>query len=72
MRLPRLENLADICDQSAANGTPVRAIVGQDPVGFAEAFLQNYLEGQWINKERKRLTDAIDRAAGDVQTPTPL
>ena len=40
-------------------------IVGDDPVEFAETFLANYSEGQWINKERKRLTDAIDRVAGD-------
>lgn len=58
-----LEDLADLFEQSAANGTPIRAIVGEDPVEFAEAFLQNYSEGQWINKERKRLNDAIDRVA---------
>lgn len=60
-----LEDLADLFEQSAANGTPIRAIVGEDPVEFAEAFLQNYSEGQWINKERKRLTDTIDRVAGN-------
>lgn len=60
-----LEDLADLFEQSAANGTPIRAVVGEDPVEFAEAFLQNYSEGQWINKERDRLTNAIDRAAGD-------
>jgi DNA-binding ferritin-like protein (Dps family) len=59
-----LEDLADLFEQSAANGTPIRQIVGQDPVEFAETFLQNYSEGQWINKERERLTSAIDRAAG--------
>ena len=59
-----LEDLADLFEQSAANGTPIRAVVGEDPVEFAEAFLQNYSEGQWINKERERLTHAIDRAAG--------
>ena len=32
---------------------------------FAETFLQNYSEGQWINKERERLINAIDRAAGE-------
>ncbi|UVK37583.1 DUF1048 domain-containing protein [Mesorhizobium sp. AR10] len=58
-----LEDLADLFEQSAANETPIRAIVGQDPVEFAEAFLRNYSEGQWINKERKRLTDAIDGVA---------
>jgi DNA-binding ferritin-like protein (Dps family) len=61
-----LEDLADLFEQSAANRTPIRAIVGEDPVEFAETFLQNYSEGQWINKERERLTNAIDRAAGDT------
>ena len=60
-----LEDLADLFEQSAASGTPIRAIVGDDPVEFAETFLANYSEGQWINKERKRLTDTIDRVAGD-------
>lgn len=58
-----LEDLADLFEQSAANGNPIRAVVGEDPVEFAEAFLQNYSEGQWINKERKRLTNAIDGVA---------
>lgn len=50
-----LEDLADLFEQSAANGTKVRAIVGKNPVEFVEVFLQNYTEGQWINKERERL-----------------
>jgi DNA-binding ferritin-like protein (Dps family) len=54
-----LEDLADLFEQSAASGTPIREIVGDDPVEFAETFLQNYSEGQWINKERKRLNEAI-------------
>ncbi len=60
-----LDDLADLFEQSAASGTPIRAVVGDDPVEFAETFLQNYSEGRWINKERERLTNAIDRAAGD-------
>ena len=60
-----LEDLADLFEQSAAGGTPIRAIVGDDPVEFAETFLANYSEGRWINKERMRLTDTIDRVAGD-------
>jgi len=60
-----LEDLADLFEQSAAGGTSIRAIVGHDPVEFAETFLANYSEGRWINKERKRLTDTIDRVAGD-------
>ena len=60
-----LEDLADLFEQSAATGTPVRAIVGEDPVEFAEAFLRNYPEGSWINRERVKLTSAIERAAGE-------
>lgn len=60
-----LEDLAELFEQSAADGTPIRAIVGDNPVEFAETFLQNYSEGQWINKERERLTKAIDRVTND-------
>ena len=62
-----LEDLADLFEQSAATGTPIRAVVGEDPVAFADEFLKNYSQGQWINKERERLTTAIDRVAGDEQ-----
>lgn len=62
--LAMLDDLADLFEQSAASSTPIRAIVGDDPVEFAETFLRNYSEGQWINKERERLNDAIDRVAG--------
>ncbi len=60
-----LEDLADLFEQSAASRTPIRAIVGDDPVEFAETFLANYSQGQWIDKERQRLTETIDRVAGD-------
>ena len=62
--LSMLEDLADLFEQSAANGTPIREVVGEDPVEFAEAFLRNYPKGQWISRERERLTNAIDRVAG--------
>ncbi|WP_285244675.1 DUF1048 domain-containing protein [Pseudarthrobacter sp. fls2-241-R2A-127] len=62
-----LEDLADLVEGAAADGTPVRSIVGEDPVEFAEAFISNYSDGQWINKERKRLADSINQAtAGDA------
>ena len=60
-----LSDLADLFERSAADGTPIREVVGEDPVEFAETFLQNYSEGQWINKERERLTSTIDRAAAE-------
>ncbi len=59
------EDLADLFEQAAADGTPIREIVGEDPVEFVEAFVQNYEKGGWISRERQRLTTAIDRAAGD-------
>ena len=58
-------DLADLWERAAVDGTPVRAIVGDDPVEFADTFIQNYTDGQWINKERKRLTDAIDQAVAE-------
>ena len=60
-----LDDLADLIEQSAADGTSIRAVVGQDPVEFAEAFLENYSDGQWIHKERERLTHAINGVADD-------
>ena len=60
-----LEDLADLIEQAAADGTPIRDTVGDDPVDFAETFIRNYSDGQWVNSERKRLTDTIDRAAAD-------
>jgi DNA-binding ferritin-like protein (Dps family) len=59
-----LGDLADLFEQSAADGTPIREIVSEDPVDFAETFMRNYTGGQWINKERERLIKAIDAAAG--------
>ena len=59
------EDLADLFEQSAAAGTPVRDIVGEDPVEFAETFLANYPEGSWISRERVRLTSAVERAAAE-------
>ncbi|MFC9350547.1 DUF1048 domain-containing protein [Arthrobacter sp. NPDC057013] len=64
-----LEDLADLFEQSAASETPIREVVGEDPVEFAETFLQNYAEGQWINKERKRLTQAIEGITKEEEVP---
>jgi DNA-binding ferritin-like protein (Dps family) len=59
------EDLAELFEQGAANGTPIRQIVGEEPVEFVETFLRNYPTGQWIVKERDRLTSAIEVAAGE-------
>ncbi|WP_261164852.1 DUF1048 domain-containing protein [Microbacterium sp. Marseille-Q6965] len=60
--LRMLGDLADLFEEHAANGTPVRDIVGDDPVEFAEEFVANYSDGAWINREKERLKKAIDRA----------
>jgi DNA-binding ferritin-like protein (Dps family) len=58
-------DLIDLFEESAANGTTIRQIVGEDPVEFIETFVRNYPKGQWIIRERERLTNAIERAAGE-------
>ena len=63
--LTMLDDLADLFEQAATDGTPVREIVGEDPVDFAETFLRNYPAGRWISRERDRLARAIEHAAGE-------
>ena len=55
-------DLVELWERAAADGTPIRAIVGDDPVEFAETFAQAYSGRQWIDKERARLTKAIEDA----------
>ena len=59
------EDLVDLFEQSAANRTPIREIVGEDPVEFLEAFVRNYPDGHWRIRERDRLISAIERAEGE-------
>ncbi len=58
-------DLADLWERAAIDGTPVRAIVGDDPADFTESFARAYGGKEWQDKERTRLTTAIDAAAGD-------
>jgi DNA-binding ferritin-like protein (Dps family) len=53
------EDLAELFEQAAADGTPVREIVGADPVEFVETFVGNYMTPGWIAREQARLADAI-------------
>jgi DNA-binding ferritin-like protein (Dps family) len=57
-----LGDLADLWERAAVDGTPVREIVGADPVEFAESFAQAYGGKRWIDKERDRLAKAVDDA----------
>lgn len=60
-----LEDLADVFEQAAAADASIRGVVGDDPVRFADEFLLKYSEGEWIDKERKRLVEAIARAEAE-------
>lgn len=53
----------DLWERAAVDSTPIRAIVGDDPVAFAEDFASAYRGTQWIDKERARFVRAIDAAA---------
>jgi DNA-binding ferritin-like protein (Dps family) len=60
-----LNDLADLLEQSVAAGTPIRDVVGSDPVQFADTFMDNYGGGSWIRKERARLAKAMDAAEAE-------
>jgi DNA-binding ferritin-like protein (Dps family) len=57
-----LGDFADLWERAAADGTSVRAIVGENPVEFADTFAQTYTGTHWIDRERARLTKAIEDA----------
>jgi len=54
-----LGDFADLWERASLDGTPVSAIVGNDPIEFIETFAQAYGGTRWIDKERARLTRAI-------------
>ncbi|GGH46218.1 DUF1048 domain-containing protein [Microbacterium album] len=62
-------DLVDLFDRAAVDGTPVRDIVGDDPVEFAETFAQSYGGERWIDKERARLNAAIQAAVEKERRP---
>ena len=62
-----LGDFADLWERAAVDGTPVRAIVGEDPVEFGETFVHSYAGKQWIDKERARLVKAVDDAEPEEQ-----
>jgi DNA-binding ferritin-like protein (Dps family) len=62
-----LEDVADLFEQAAADGTPIREIVGEDPVEFVEALVRNYSKGGYVDRERQRLVDAIEGVEREEQ-----
>jgi DNA-binding ferritin-like protein (Dps family) len=67
--LPLLEDLSDLFEQSAASMIPIRDVVGEDPVEFAETLIQSYPQNLWINRERKRLTHAFESITREETSP---
>ena len=58
------EDVADLFEQAAADGTPIREIVGEDAAEFVDALVRNYAKGGYVERERERLANAIDSVAG--------
>ena len=57
-----LEDLVDLFERAAADGTPMRDIVGDDPVEFADALIANYDKGGYVAREKRRLVESIAQA----------
>jgi DNA-binding ferritin-like protein (Dps family) len=56
------EDVADLFERAAADGTPIREIVGEDPSEFVDALIANYDRGGYVAREHARLNRAIDDA----------
>ncbi|WP_326639909.1 DUF1048 domain-containing protein [Streptosporangium sp. NBC_01755] len=64
-----LADLADLFEQSAANATPIREVVGEDPVQFAEAFLRTYrrVSGSTVSGNGRPTASSASRATNRDQ-----
>lgn len=60
-------DLGDLLEGSAADGLPIRDLVGENPADFMETFLDTYRGGgkSWVEKERDRLAATIDKAVDE-------
>jgi DNA-binding ferritin-like protein (Dps family) len=55
--------IVDLFEQASVDGSPVSEILGDDPVAFAEDYARAYNGKSWVDKERTRLTETIDKIA---------
>ena len=55
-------DVADIFERAAADGTPIREIVGDDPSAFVDALIDNYEKGGYVAREKRRLDESIAQA----------
>jgi DNA-binding ferritin-like protein (Dps family) len=63
-----LEDVIDLFERAAADKTPIRDIVGSDPVEFVDALVANYEKGGYVAKEKRRLVESIDKAEAEQAT----
>ncbi len=55
----------DLWERAAVDGTPVRDVLGDDAVAFAEEFALAYRGTGWIDRERARLRASVATALGE-------
>lgn len=55
-------DFVDLWERAAVDGSTVHDIVGEDPVAFGEEFANAYAGRHWIDKERARLIEAVEKA----------
>jgi DNA-binding ferritin-like protein (Dps family) len=60
-----LDDVADLFERAAVDGTPIRTLVGEDPVEFVEALIRNYDKGGYVARAQNRLIGAIERAEAE-------
>lgn len=58
-----LEALLHMFQESAAEGVPVRQVVGDDPVEFAENIMAQYPDDLWLVKYRDQLRRSVEEAS---------
>jgi DNA-binding ferritin-like protein (Dps family) len=65
------EDVIDLFEQAAADGTPIRGVVGDHPVEFVEAMIRNYDKGGYVAREQARLVETIHRAEAEAASTLP-
>jgi DNA-binding ferritin-like protein (Dps family) len=58
-------DLLELFERGAADGKPMREIVGDDPVEFIDELIRNYSKDGYLKRHRERLVDDINRAAAE-------
>lgn len=57
-----LEEILHMFQESAAEKAPVKQLIGDDPVAFAENIMAQYPDELWLVKYRTRLREQVKKA----------